>query len=128
MPRIAFVQMTSSANLEENLAFMEARVKEAAQAGAYLVVFPEMAYFIGSQIEALKQIDRFEPVIERFSKWASDYEIALLPGTLREPVPGSPGRYHNTLPVFSVGGDPIAYYRKIHLFRATLPDHQYFEG
>ncbi len=128
MTRIAFVQMTSSANLEDNLAQMEAKVKEAAQAGAYMVIFPEMAYFIGSAAQALKIVDSFEPVLERFSKMASNYEIAVLPGTLREPVPGSPGRYFNTLPVFSVQGDPVAYYRKLHLFRATLPDHEYFEG
>ncbi len=128
MPKIAVIQMTSSANLEENLRLMESRVKEAAQAGAYLVAFPEMAYFIGPQIQSLATVDKFEPIFERFSKWAQDYEIAVLPGSVREPVPNSPGRYFNTLPVFSVEGTPTAYYRKIHLFRATLGEHNYFEG
>lgn len=128
MPKIALIQMTSSANLEENLTLMEAKVKEAAQGGAYMAIFPEMAYFIGPQTESLGVVDKFEIVFERFSKWAQDYEITLLPGSVREPVPHSPGRYFNTLPVFFMDGTPIAYYRKIHLFRADLGEHKYFEG
>ncbi len=128
MPQIALVQMTSSANLNENLELMEKSVKKAAQAGAYLVIFPEMAYLIGSQADAIASTENFESIFEKFSRWSQDYEIALIPGTVREPVPGSPGRYFNLLPVFSVEGVPMAYYRKLHLFRAHLGDTDYFEG
>lgn len=125
--KVALVQMTSTNRLEDNLDRMRALALEASRGGSELVVFPEMAYFMGRQNEWTPLIDRYSEIVDKFASWAHELKVWLVPGTLREPS-GKPGRYHNTLPVIDAHGQVTASYRKIHLFRANLPDRVYWEG
>lgn len=125
--KVSLVQLTSSNDLDANLRRMHELTREAARDGARIVVFPELAYFMGKQPEWTPLVPRYQEILHTFATWAKESGVYLLPGSMREPTDG-PGRYFNTLPVIDPHGEVIASYRKIHLFRANLPDRVYSEG
>ena len=124
--KIALAQMQSTSDLERNLRTMERLTASAASRGSKMVVFPEMAYFTGHSKECPAVARKFPELMETFASWARLYNVALLPGTLREPSPQN--KQFNTLPAFGPDGKLLASYRKIFLFRATLPDRVYDES
>lgn len=128
MLKVAVVQMSSTNNLNANLEKMKRFVEEAASKSAQIVAFPEMAYLMGSRDHCDASLARYEDLLEVFAEWARQYGVYLAPGSLREPVRGTPGKYFNTLPVFSPKGAVLAKYRKIFLFKANLPDRVYQES
>lgn len=121
------VQIQSSADLQANLAKMEAHVNKAAENGADLVSFPEMAYFTGPKEKWLPIIPRFGELETRFKSWAAKYKIALCPGSIRKPVSGDSQRYFNTL-LFITPDGTVYSYDKIFLYEAVLPDKTYEES
>lgn len=123
--KIAMAQLTSGADLEQNLAKMRRMAETAAAAGAEVVAFPEMAYFMGKAAECAPLIPLYPEIVRRFRQWAKELRITLLPGSLREP---GQSRSFNTLPVIGPTGDLAAEYRKIFLFKANMPDRSYDEG
>lgn len=125
--RVAIGQFTSSNQLEQNLARMRALTEEAARGGAEILAFPEMAYFMGPQIEWQPLIPRYSELLATFASWAKEFGLYFFPGSLREPSP-SQGRYYNTLPALGTNGELLGAYRKIFLFRANLPDRVYSES
>lgn len=127
MMRIALVQMSSQNRLDANLERMRAWLDEAVEKGARVVAFPEMAYYMGSAEEWKPLLAKYDELVETFSGWAREHGVTLIPGTLREPVAGSPGRFHNTLVVLDPKGREAAKYRKLFLFNATL-DRAYDES
>lgn len=126
--RAAVVQFTSSPDLEANLKRMELLLDEAVAKGARLVVFPEHACLYSERKIWRPAIARYPELIARYSEWAKARGIFLLPGSLREPVPGQEDRFYNTLPLFGPDGVQLARYRKLFLFQARLPDRVYNEG
>ena len=126
--RIGIVQMTSGKNLTENLEKMQQSLDEAVKAKAQIVAFPEMAYLSGSLEDWRAVLPRYEECLDKFAGWARDKGVFLLPGSLREPVRGTPDRYFNTSVLFDPTGRLVAKYRKIFLFQAQLPDKSYDEG
>ncbi len=126
--RAAVIQFTSGPDLDSNLKRMKERLTEAAGKGAKLVVFPEHCYLYGAQTVWKPTLGRFPELLATFSKWAKDHGVFLIPGSLREPIPGDTERFHNTSPLFGPDGKQLASYRKVFLFKATLPDRVYNEG
>jgi deaminated glutathione amidase len=123
--RIALIQMTSGKNVAENLQRMKSFFDKAAEEGADLVVFPEMAYLIGPEEEKRKAIPQFADILSQFQLWSLQSKVALCPGTLREPAGD---KSFNTCPLITREGKIAALYRKIFLFKATLPDRSYDES
>ncbi len=128
MIRIALVQMSSKNNLDVNLRKMKVWLEEASKKGAMLVMFPEMAYFMGTEEHGRPMLAKYEQLAEEFQGWARQFGVYLMPGTLREPVRGTLDRYFNTQLVIDPKGGVIAKYRKLFLFQAKLPDRVYDEG
>ena len=128
MANIAVSQFTPTANLDQNLDVIARHVAEAAASGARLVAFPEMAYFMGRPSEWLPLLGRYSEFMERFAALASQHSLYLCPGTLREPVAGRDGRYHNTAVVFGPDGKLLGRYRKSHLFDAQIQGKAYEES
>jgi predicted amidohydrolase len=129
--KIAVAQMTSTDNLSQNLDTMRGLLKEANEGGVPVTVFPEMAYFMGKPEECAPIIPRYAEILDEFRSWAKEFSMILLPGSLREPLStksaeGSP-RYFNTLPLIDRTGKVITTYRKLFLFKATLPGRTYDE-
>ncbi len=126
--QVAAIQFSSGPDLERNLKSMEQRLGDAIAGGARLVVFPEHAYLYAERPIWHASLPRFAELRALFASWAKRHGIFLIPGSLREPVPGKADRFFNTLPLFGPDGSQLACYRKIFLFRAKLSDRDYNEG
>ena len=111
--RIALAQIASTEDPQHNLELLAERVRDAAAAGARLVVFPEatMCCFgvrLGPVAEPLDG-----PWATRVREIAADAGITVVVGMF---TPADDGRVHNTL--LATGGGVEAGYDKIHLFDA----------
>jgi predicted amidohydrolase len=117
----AVVQMTSTTDVERNLAVAEALVQRAAARGAGFVGLPENFVFLrseGQPVPAPQDLDG--PWVLRMAELARRLRVTLLLGSLPERVPGD-ARVRNTSVLLGPDGTRIAVYRKIHLFDIDLP-------
>jgi predicted amidohydrolase len=118
--RVAVVQMTSTDDIDANLAAAEAFVRDAAGAGAAFVALPEMFAFMRREGLAFPHAQGVDgPIVSRAAGWARDLGIWLLAGTIAERAPEEP-RVFNTSALISPEGAVVARYRKIHLFDVDL--------
>ncbi len=115
--RVGLVQMSMSAQPEENLDKAVARVGEAAASGAELVCLPEMyrtRYFC--QTEDHANFALAEPVpgpsSEAFSRVAKEKSVALVAPIFERRAPGV---YHNSALVIDADGRLAGLYRKMHV-------------
>ena len=118
--RVAVVQMTSTDDLQGNLAAAGAFVREAAAAGSELVALPENFAYLrreGRPIPCAQGLDG--EIVKRLCGLAREERVWLLGGSFPERIPGDP-RVHNTSIVCTPEGEVAAVYRKIHLFDVDL--------
>lgn len=115
--RIALVQMQCSRDPEANLAKAEARIAEAAKAGARIVCLPELFrshYFC--QEEDAKNFALAEPVpgptTKRLGAKAKKHGVAVIAGLFEK---RAQGLYHNTAVVLDADGTLAGRYRKMHI-------------
>jgi nitrilase len=123
---ISLVQTHSTANFESNLDALREGCKLAKQEGAQVVAFGEVAYFTGSSLANRRMADRYKEVCQQFSNWAKEFDLYLLPGTLRRPAEA--GKSYNEAVGFGPDGQRLFHYQKIFLFRATTPTKRYDES
>jgi predicted amidohydrolase len=117
----AVVQMTSTADVERNLASAESLVRRAASLGGRFVSLPENFAFLRSEGEPVVEAQALDgPWVRRMSSVARDLGITLLLGSLPEKIAGD-SRVHNTSVLLAPDGRTIGAYRKIHLFDIELP-------
>ena len=114
---VALVQERNHGDADANLAVIEQRVREAAAAGAGLVVLQELhngPYFC--QRENVDEFDLAEPIpgpsTRRLGELAAACRVVLV-GSLFERR--APGLYHNTAVVFERDGRLLGRYRKMHI-------------
>lgn len=124
-PVVAAIQMTSSADLQANLAAARRLVGDAARRGAGLVVLPEA--FASSDAActlALGSAERGEggPLRAFLSGLAREHGVWLVGGTI--PVLGEGERPRAACILYAPDGSERARYDKIHLFDVDLPDRQ----
>lgn len=121
--RVAALQLSSQADLAENLAKVEALVTEAAQRGAELALLPEnFAYFgpEGGKREFAERLgDPEAPVQRALKQLAARLRIGILAGGFAERS-GDAERPFNTSLLLTRDGEVAAVYRKIHLFDVDL--------
>lgn len=123
----AVVQMTSTADVERNLASAESLVRRAASLGARFVSLPENFAFLRSEGEPIVEPQTLDgPWVRRFSALARELGITLLLGSLPETAVGDQ-RVHNTSVLVGPDGATIAVYRKIHLFDIDLPGMEHLK-
>jgi N-carbamoylputrescine amidase len=115
--KVALVQDHDRGSVEANLAQIEARVGEAAAAGARLVLLQELhngAYFC--QTQDVREFDRAEPIpgpsTERLSRLAARHGVVLVSSLFER---RAAGLYHNTAVVFDADGRIAGRYRKMHI-------------
>jgi nitrilase len=121
MPRIAAVQMCSSADLATNLASASQFIRTAAENGADLVVLPEMFALMGNDAEKLRIKEAFGsgPIQSALAEIAKAAKIWVVAGTI--PIEGA-NKYKARAAclVFNEHGEVVARYDKMHLFDVTV--------
>ncbi|MBX3705342.1 MAG: carbon-nitrogen hydrolase [Pseudomonadales bacterium] len=123
--RLAVVQMAMAEEPSVNDECAERLIREAAAAGAELVVLPELfRFWYFCQREDYAKFDLAEPVpgpsTERFAALARELGVALVLSLFEE---RAAGLYHNTAAVLDADGRYVGKYRKMHI----PDDPRYYE-
>lgn len=129
--KIAAVQMLSTPGVAENLARACALIAQAADAGCELVALPEYFCLMGlhdADKLAIAEREGDGPIQAALAEAARRHGVWLLGGTLPLALPDEPQRVLNTTLVFSPGGERVARYDKIHLFRFDDGQRRYDEA
>ncbi len=122
--------MTSTDDLDRNLARAGQLVRAAAARGASFVALPENVAFIGEDEQKLATSEKLElgPVAAtagKVARWGSELaretQSWLLVGGVAEVSPDA-NKAYNTAVLFDARGNIVAAYRKIHLFDVKLAD------
>ena len=115
--RVGLVQMSCSADSDENLAKALSHIREAAGRGAGMVCLPELfrsQYFCRE--EDARLFDLAEPIpgpsTEALGAVAKELGIVLLASIFER---RAPGLYHNTAAVIGPDGAVMGLYRKMHI-------------
>ena len=122
--KVGVVQMTSTEDVERNLACAERCVGQAAEDGARVVVLPECFAYLGPEDGKLALAEALpggDPILERMQALARARGVDLVLGGFWERG-ASPGKVKNACVHLDAGGAVKAVYRKIHLFDVDLPD------
>jgi nitrilase len=132
MTTVAALQMTSSADVERNLADALRLLREARQAGAVVAALPENFAFMG-----LVEADKFGiaeeegagPIQATIASAARELGLWVIAGTIPLRIPGEP-RLAAACLVYDSAGRQVARYDKIHLFDVAIPgkDERYQES
>jgi predicted amidohydrolase len=119
--------MTSTADVERNLAAAESLVEEGAVRGAAFVGLPENFACLRSEGEPVPEAQLLDgPWVARMSALARRLRITLLLGSLPERLEGE-ARVRNTSVLLGPDGRTLAVYRKIHLFDTDLPGMEHLK-
>jgi deaminated glutathione amidase len=122
MSIVGAIQMTSNANVADNIAMASALISQAARAGAKLIVLPENFALMGLQDRDRLQIAEAEgngPIQNFLSQQARQHQITLIGGTIALRSDNSNKVYASCL-VYDESGLQIARYDKIHLFDVNI--------
>lgn len=117
--KIAAIQMVSGVSREANLARAHALLAQAAEAGAELAVLPEYFCIMGRDERdklGLREAWGSGPVQDFLSRTARELKLWIVGGTLPLQAGDDDHVFNSTL-VFAPGGECVARYDKIHLFR-----------
>lgn len=129
MTKIAIIQTPTSAQLLENVHWIEQAVIEVANQGAKWVALPEECFTLG--LEPQKRVQTAEvlghgPLQEFLSQLAKKCHIWLVGGTclLKE---AKSNKWYSSCLCFDPNGHRVARYDKIHLFDAVLSKHEKYQ-
>jgi predicted amidohydrolase len=127
--RAAAVQLNANNDRDRNLEVAARFVRAAALDGAELVALPEKWDLLGSaaEIEAGAEPLDGGAAIAAARSWARELGIHLLAGSVGERVAGE-DRVFNTSVLIDPAGEPVAVYRKIHMFDVDVNGVEYRES
>ncbi len=120
----ACAQMTSRADVDENLATCRRLVGEAHDRGARLIVLPENFAFMGlgeqEKFAIAEAVEAPGKIGQALREMASAHHMWVIAGGMPERSEAA-DKVYNTCLVVSPHGEIAARYRKIHLFDVDLP-------
>ncbi|MBI1801139.1 MAG: carbon-nitrogen hydrolase family protein [Chloroflexi bacterium] len=128
--KVAAVQLAASDDVARNLAAAESLIDEAVSKGAQIVALPETWSCISEDNDLIRaNAEPMDgPIVQRLQAKARAPQIYLHCGSLNERIPGSDKTYNTTV-LLGPTGDPLATYRKIHLYDVDLgPNQRYQES
>ncbi|MFO0389672.1 MAG: carbon-nitrogen hydrolase family protein [Alphaproteobacteria bacterium] len=128
--KIALLQMTSGADIAENITRFEALAAEAAAQGAQFIATPENIFLMeesGKPRSFYMQAEH--PGVKTAAEVAKKYKVWLLIGSVAvlpdNPLPEGEGiKTYNRSILFNPQGEIAAHYDKIHLFDVEVGDGQ----
>ena len=125
--RAAAVQLHSTEDRDHNLQVAECLVRDAAGAGAELVVLPEKFNLMGSASQWQQGAEPLDGItISWAAELARDLNIWLLAGSIVERK--EDGKLANTSVLMGPDGKNAAVYRKIHMFDVEVGGVPYRES
>jgi predicted amidohydrolase len=126
--RAAAVQLHSTPDRDRNLAAADRLTREAAAAGAQLVVLPEKWPALGTPEQTIAAAEPFDgPILQWAKGIARELGIDLVAGSFSERVEGDE-RGRNTSVHVGPDGELRASYRKIHMFDVEVGGRVYKES
>jgi predicted amidohydrolase len=126
--RAAAVQLQSTPDRDRNLEAADRLTREAARAGAELVVLPEKWPALGTPEQTIAAAEPFDgPVLQWATSIAKELGIDLVAGSFSEHVEGDE-RGRNTSVHVGPDGELQATYRKIHMFDVEVGGRVYKES
>jgi predicted amidohydrolase len=123
--RVAAIQMTSTAEVDSNLASARALLIEAKNRGAVLASLPENFSIMGRKETdklAVAETEGRGPIQEFLGSTAKELGIWIVGGTIPLRLETEPNRVAAACLVFDDQGRHVGRYDKIHLFDVDLPD------
>lgn len=118
------VQMTSTADVDANMASVRELALRAASQGAKLVLVPECFAYLGPEagkVDIAEPLDEPGPILSACSAVARETDAELILGGFWERSPVR-GKVRNACIHMRADGSIGSVYRKIHLFDVDLPD------
>jgi predicted amidohydrolase len=125
--RAAAVQLQSTPDFERNLATADRLTREAAKAGAELIVLPEKWPALGTPEQTIAAAEPFDgPIMAWATSIAKELGVDLVAGSFSERTDGERGA--NTSLHVAPDGELKASYRKIHMFDVEVGGRVYKES
>jgi deaminated glutathione amidase len=125
--RAAAVQLQSTPDFERNLATADRLTREAAKAGADLIVLPEKWPALGTPEQTIAAAEPFDgPILAWATGIAKELGIDLVAGSFSEKTDAERGA--NTSLHVGPDGELKASYRKIHMFDVEVGGRVYKES
>lgn len=123
MVKLSAIQLSSTPNVEENLATIEKLLSLLDKDSHHLVVLPECCLFFGGrdvdQLSLAKENIHTNHLINSLSNLAKKYQVNLAAGSIPLAYQGAEktiDKFTNSCCLFSSSGEQLARYDKIHLF------------
>ena len=129
----AAVQMSSQADVGENLDLASELLREGARRGATIALLPENFAYFGDEAGKRAHAEELSPdactgpIAIRLANIARELGIHVIAGGMPERS-ADPDRPYNTCAVFGPDGRLAARYRKCHLFDVDLGERPYRES
>ena len=117
----AAIQMDSQDSKWGNLEIAERYIRQAADAGANLIVLPETMNYIGRDIVEEAETLPDGPTFTKIAQLCWELKVWILAGSLYEINPDDPQRPFNTAFLVDPRGVMVAKYSKLHPFDVVLP-------
>lgn len=115
--KVAVAQFAPTADTEGNLVAIEEMAREAAAAGAELVVFPEESMIPSEASTHLRETAtaHWPGFLDTLARIAAEYGLAVIAGGYEDSGESLP---YNTLAALDADGGLLGLYRKMHLYDA----------
>ncbi len=124
----AAVCMTSTPDIDHNLAQAEELIELAVNQGAKLIGLPENFSFLGEDDDKIAQAKTIVSRSEKFlTQMSRRYQVTILGGGFPATVADDHSKVSNTAVLVSPDGSQLARYHKVHLFDADMPDGNHYQ-